>query len=350
MENQDKVKSVMDKTGCTLEQASLSLDYSSGDVEKAVELIVSVERFIFAIKGRFISRRMNVRGIFVIMANVKEGRIERMGLLATNDSRFYLPDVNGKWDEFEESMYVRKLGEGVAQSISRDMQENIQSIIATEKGSFFQMLRDMEIEKLEEVIAWEIDKAVNRVGGMEVKISIEQINLYEFKGIAKDEKRKKEEKEKAEAAPSPSMEVILQVNLTLDPVGGVQVSDLKKGDMVEAVVVDNREVAYHLADAFGGTRGNVFVPVVVPVESLFPSESGQMRVSVRLYKDILGSAAIASEVKVRLISHTQEEGEIARPLEPRAKDQAGMSVAAFLIAGTATLLILVGLFLLLVFK
>ena len=352
MDNQeieDKPTVVMKRTGCTLEQAALVLDHCDGDVEKAIELIVSVEKFIFAIKGRFISQSMNARGIFAIIANVKDNRVERIGLLATDDNNFYLPDVNGKWSEFEEGMYIRKLGDGVNQGMSRDMQENVQTMIDNEKDKFFQMLRNMEVEKVEEAIGWEIDRAIKKLGNMEVKINVEQINLYEFKGIEKDEQRKKDEESKGEADSDSSMEVNLQVNLTLAPVDGVQVSELKNGDLVEAVVVDSRDVAYHLASAFGGVKWDEFVPVTALVDDLAPSESGQTKLTVRLYKDIVGNTAIANDVKVKLIAKAAE-GEESDDSPSGVNSKSGMSVAVFLIGGTVVLLALVGIFFFFVFR
>lgn len=347
MENQDKVIEVMDKTGCTLEQAGLALSHSDGDIEVAVDFIVSAEKFIFAIKGRFISQKMNVRGMFVILANVKDSRLERIGLLATEENKFYLLDVNSKWNEFEETMYIRKLGDEVNQGMSREMQENIQSMIVNEKDQFFQMLRDMETERVEDILAWEIDQAIKRLGNVEVKINIEQINLNEFKGLEKDEQRKKENENKEEHSPGPSMEVTLQVNMSLDPVEGVQVSSLKVGDVAEAVVVDNREVALHLASAFGGVRFNEFIPVSAVIEDLSPSESGQTRITLRLYKDILGSSALAPDVKIKLISEAQEKEDLQEPDQSEVSSKPGVPIPAFLIAGAALLLILV-VFLLLV--
>jgi len=231
--------------------------------------------------------------------------------------------------------------------MSREMQENVQSMIINEKDQFFQMLRDMEVEKVEETLAWEIDQATKKLGNVEVKITIEQINLSEFKGIEKDERRKKENENKEEPSPGPSMEVTLQVNLSLDPVEGVQVSHLKEGDVVEVVVVDNREVAYHLASAFGGVRFNEFIPVSAAIEDLSPSESGQTRITLRLYKDILGSSALAHDVKIKLISEAQEKEDLQEPDQPEVISEPGIPIPAFLMAGAALLLILV-VFLLLV--
>ncbi|MGQ9630663.1 MAG: DUF4899 domain-containing protein [bacterium] len=337
------IERIMAETGCTEEQATLVLEYAGGDVDEAIKTIVSSEKFIYVIKGKFISNVTKLRGLFVVFANVKTEAIERCAFLATDDQSFYLIDLDMKWSEFEESLYIRKFSKGVIQSASQDMQRALEHSLQGDqfKEKFFRSLRDVDKDLTRNMLTDTL-RTVSSVGGdVDVTINIEQIDLYQFKGVSEPGEEKGEEggKEK-EGAPEEAPVTTVKTKLIVDPINGLPLSQLDRGDAVYLALIDDgdvNEVAGYVS--LNPATREVLNPV--RIDNISSTDAGQVLVRTVLVPGIFGTATLRSmDVKIKVGPRRGDVEGDRRKISSRQQEGEGGDTSIVIIIGAAVLILI----------
>lgn len=300
----DKIQLVIEETGCDEEQAKLILESTHNDVSKAIRIIDSLLKNIVAIKGKFKCESKNIYGLFLLITDIRQKTLVRVGALVTYNPAVYESDLGIHWHDFEKQLYALRLGEGSIQDLTQNLQHCFQTrLTGDENKSFYQYLRNLETREIETILLSEI-KMVTDDQEVAFNTSLEQLNLAQFKELRKEaeggddfgEPYYEKEKEKDST-------ITLKIELVLNSSQGVVSKNLRKGDLILAKIVDLRDIAQYLSKLLGGKQQDEIIPLAVPVDNVEIKE-GRVIVKTRFSPGIMGKDVLALEDKVEVIKST----------------------------------------------
>lgn len=302
----DNVFLLMNKTGCTQEQAELVLESTGGNLEQAISIITTVSsKNIFIVKGRFNCKGENLYGLFLIQANNITKEIEKLEVVATRNALLCQCDVAINWDEFEKtlsSVSVRK-SELSNKKVSKLHHGVIDLFNGEEKTNIFTYLGSNDIGKLKGIFSVQIGKSLDNPN-IELALSIDQITGLEkspFEGgkLLETTTPEKEALEKSGVDIATS-KVILQTALVLSPVSGVLVGELKVDDRVAVKIIDTTGTGQYLAELMGAKRGEQLIPIMAYVESIVPVEMDKVRIILKFGPGVKGETLISKNARVKI--------------------------------------------------
>ncbi|MFH1238720.1 MAG: hypothetical protein V1653_01245 [bacterium] len=295
----DKIQLVMEETGCDEEQAKLILESTHNDVSKAIRIINSLLKNIVAIKGKFKCENINIYGLFLLISDIRQKTLVRAGALVTYNPGVYENDLGIHWHDFEKQLYALRLGEGSIQNLTQNLQQCLQTRLASDEDkNFFQYLRNLDTREIESILLAEI-KTVTGDQAVVFNTALEQLNLAQFKELRKEseddlsEPYYEKEKEKDST-------ITLKIELVLNSSRGIPSKDLRKGDDVLAKIIDLRDIAQYLSKLLGGKQQDEIIPLSVPVDNVELKE-GRVIVKTRFSPGIMGKDVLAPEDKVELV-------------------------------------------------
>lgn len=298
----DKVQLVREETGCDEEQAKLILESTHNDVSKAIRIINTLLKHIVAIKGRFKCEKINIYGLFLLITDIRQRALIRVGALVTYNPGVYENDLGTNWHDFERQLYALKLGEGSNQDLTQNLQHCLQTrLTRDEKKTFFQYLRNLDTREVETTLLSEI-KMVTGDQEVILNTSLEQLNLAQFKELRKDPEGGVDESSYERERKKDST-ITLKIELVLDSLKGIAAVNLRKGNLVSAKIVDMRDIARYLSKLLGGEQQDEIVPLVVPVDNVEIREQ-QVMIKTRFSPGIIGKTILSQEDKVEIIKQT----------------------------------------------
>ena len=298
----DKIQLVREETGCDEEQAKLILESTHNDVSKAIRIINTLLKHIVAIKGRFRCEKINIYGLFLLITDIRQRALVRVGALVTYNPGVYENDLGTNWHDFERQLYALKLGEGSIQDLTQNLQHCLQTRLARDENkTFFQYLRNLDSREVETTLLSEI-KMVTGDQEVILSTSLEQLNLAQFKELRKDPEDGMDESSYERERKKDST-ITLKIELVLDSLKGIAAVNLRKGNLVSAKIVDIRDIARYLSKLLGGEQQDEIVPLVVPVDNVEIREQ-QVIIKTTFSPRIIGKAILSQEDRVEIIKKT----------------------------------------------
>ena len=305
----ENVKILMEETGCDEGQAELVLHSTGNNLEKAIQSIDLLLKYIVVIKGKFICNQTNVYGQFIVISHLNQKRIVRLGALGTYDPSIYEEQLDLKWRDFEKRLYGHRLSEGCLHELIQKLEQNLNWQIASDyRKSFFQNLKDRNYEEIISILRAVVSKSLEDPQ-VKVEMDVEELSLSQFKfpqeptipsemGVKPSSNQAREPVDKKEST------IVLRTELVTDTSSSsVEIEKLRKNDLILVKISDPRDIAQYLSRLLGGCKGEEVIPLSTIVEGV-REEGDQWAVKTRFSPGIVGEALVKKKIRVRrLKSH-----------------------------------------------
>jgi hypothetical protein len=311
--DEKKIAKLMEECGCTYKQAAAMIEFTGGNVNQAIEIInAHKEKNTIIVKARFRAEKIKYYGMIFLVLDLGRESLEKLEVAVANDMRLCQFDESASWENFERVVYGLQLKEGIVPRLTGILKHRIKEIFRS-KNKKSQLFRSLKSENYPLFKDWFRDEIANAVNdnSLELKVDINLISSLEPEEkvkIEEEEKKpevvKKIEKEKEEAS------FTLEIALSVSPLTGILVSELRRGDRVIVKIVDKREVGMYLARLMGGRKDNKIIPIIAYVEEVIPISDHEVKVVVNLGPGIKGEAIENVEVRAMLAPSVQVTEEI----------------------------------------
>lgn len=281
---QDKIALLMAETGCDQSEAELALEMCGYEVEQAVKAIPRLHKNIVVLKGRFVCPEQSWHGLLLVILNVKARALVRCRAVLSYNPAVCAVPLEKDWFEFEKALYACRLWEG---SLPPESLEVEKAVAARCRAGF---------DDSEEAARPELAAAVRGAlrAPVDLKLKRDVLDLGQFQSINDTPVPGKP----ARRAPGRDEDLILKIGLEEDA-GGVAAAELHAGDVVGALIADNRDIGRYLSLLFGGHSEKGPVPVLAPVEAIESSAEGAL-VRVRFSLGVAGDAILPLEGRYKL--------------------------------------------------
>ncbi|MDX6768516.1 MAG: hypothetical protein SF051_03225 [Elusimicrobiota bacterium] len=281
----DKIKLLMEETGCERGEAELALEMCGYEVEEAVRRIPRLLRDICAIKGKFVLTDESRHGLFLVVLNLKSRAVLRSRAVLSYDPAVHAVSLDEDWFAFEKHLYGCRLWDGSLPQESLEVEQALAAAFRSAEPASFDRLREASAEEAAEAAAAPL-RGLFRQGALSVSAKKDILDLGQFQSLRKGPAPAAR---KPPRMPAPGEDLlVLKIELEDDP-AGTAVEDLRAGDMVWARIVDKRDIAKYLARLFGGMTDGQPVPIEAPVEAIEAARDGWMarvRFSVGVCGDV----------------------------------------------------------------
>lgn len=272
----DKIELLMEETGCDQGEAELALEMCGYEVEAAVHQIPSLLRDICALKGKFLLPTRNQHGLVLVVLNLKTQKVLRARAVMSFDPAVCGVDLDADWFAFEKHLYGCRLWDGSLPAESLEVEQYLTAHFRAAPREIFERLRRAPSQDASDELAAPL-RALFREADLSLRLKKDILDLGQFQSLRKaSQSSVRREKPASRQAPAEDL-LVLKIDLEEDP-EGVLASDLHAGDLVQARIIDGRDIAKYLARLFGGLTASGPVPIEAPVEAI---ESGPDGVLVR---------------------------------------------------------------------
>lgn len=289
----DKIRLLMEETGCDPGEAELALASAGYDLEKAVRAIAGLLRHIVALKGKFQAPARGLYGLLVAIADTRRSELVRVRAVVSYNPALFETVLEGDWYDVERALYAFRLGEGTLQQVSQDLEKLLTDRWGTAEGArFHDWAREGQTDRIAES-AERLVSAHFSGAAATVRILREELNLDQYRRVRRDESQA------APASPQATGENLsLKVSLEADP-AGTPAGEVVPGDVVRALLTDERDIAQYVSKLLGGRTGEGLNSLPAPVEEIV-AEDGLLRFQIRLSGSILGLAHVEPGALLRV--------------------------------------------------
>jgi hypothetical protein len=281
----DKIKLLMEETGCERGEAELALEMCGYEVEEAVRRIPRLLRDICAIKGKFVLSSENRHGLFLVVLNLKSRALLRSRAVLSYDPAVHAVSVDEDWFDFEKHLYGCRLWDGSLPQESLEVEQALGAAFRGADPGLFERLRREGSEDAAEAAAAPL-RQLFREPRLSVAAKKDILDLGQFQSLRQGPAPAAR---KPPRTPAPGEDLlVLKIELE-DDAGGTGAGELRAGDMVWARVTDKRDIAKYLARLFGGMADGRPVPFEAPVEAIEAARDGvlaRVRFSVGVCGDV----------------------------------------------------------------
>lgn len=302
-----KIIQLQRDTGCDVALAKLMLKFTAGDVDGALNIIKSVEKNIFVFRLKFIAQTSKIYGTLSFIFNTKTKTIDKLYCVVKREDKTAIEfDFEKTWNiTFEEiiSYYQNNI-------IDIELQNKILSAINTNKTVSLlenKLTTKKEIDE-NSIKNYFTDILINISGDVSVavKSKIDKTDIFEInRGSLTDTENDttKEDLKKEEIKKEKDQDQILLLNIEMDlaPVDGVQISELQIGDLIGVKITDDRPIAEYICTLLNAKDPVTKQPLTLFAElkDIKVTESGIV-VRVEFGPGIHGVAHYGEDVKIRV--------------------------------------------------
>jgi hypothetical protein len=294
--SQDKIHLLMEETGCDPGEAELALASAGYDVEKAVRTIAGLLRHIVALKAKFQVPSRSLYGLVVLIADLRRPRVLRIRAVVSYNPSMFETVLEQDWYDVERALYGFRLGEGALQQVSQDLERVLGERWANSgEGGFYEWLREgrtnLVLESLERLVSSHFSgEAVT------LRLAREELNLDQYHRV-----RREEDPFSRPASPpagGTGENLALKVSLEEDE-GGVPAKEISPGDVVRALLTDERDIAQYVSKLLGGRSAEGLKSLPAPVEGV-TADGEELRIQIRLSGTILGLAQARKDCRLKV--------------------------------------------------
>lgn len=298
----------MAETGCDKGEAELALEMCGYEVEQAVKAIPRLYKNIVVLKGKFIDPEQNRFGVLLVILNAKSRTLLRSRAVLSYNPAVYGVSLEKDWFEFEKSLYACRLWEGSLQTESLEIEQALAGHFRTTQDSAPFDPQNTAPEASAGAVGMVLKTLM--LGPVELKLKKEVLDLGQFQSLRNDPSPARRAKGRSALSDRSRRDeglLILKVSLEEDP-DGIDVRDLRAGEIVSAHITDPRDIAQYLSRLFGGYSDSGPLPIMAPLEAIEAGPSGIMA-RVRFSHGVCGDAVLAPEGRFRVVRSLPREQE-----------------------------------------
>lgn len=283
----EKIKALMDDTGCEESEAKTALELAEGNFNKAISYVGAMLKYITAYKAKIILRNDNIFGLIHIITNNKNLDLLRFSVVMTYNPIVYEQNVEEDWFSFEKQIYSYRLVEGVIEKYTKSIDTHLKEFVSDNlKSNKIITCKDMK-SVLETFFA---------ENNAQIEIVAEELTLRDFKKLPKyfpDNIPK--ETISSEYSSVIELEAILFVDSS-----GKQIEKLVAGDKVLAKIIDTRDIAHYIGHLIGAKKDQTMIPIPAEVQSV--EEIGSEYIVCLKYSDLIfGIAHVERGTTLRVL-------------------------------------------------
>lgn len=343
------------ETGCDPLLGTMLLQFTGGDLEGAVQILKSVEKDIFILKGKFIGQTKKFYGTFLLIYNARTKAFHIQDIVVTERDKSAIEfDFSKSWREYHEAVqkYAR------ANVLDSDRCEKFLTMIAAPKAQHYFETRLLSRKEMNEddVRTFLTNILINTLGDVNVavKLKIEKTDIFELNKNTKNSdepangETEPERENKTTAKVSEREIMILKIEPDISPVGGVAISDLEKGDFIGVRVIDDRPVARYISNLLSAKNPVTQEPLLVYafLKDIEKREHGVF-LTVEFGPGIYGQCYFGEDVKVTVQKQNAKE---ERRLSDEQGGKGNIFLKYFWIFGGLLIIVLVALIILVIYN
>lgn len=285
---EDKIKLLMETTGCNQYEAELAYKSAKGNFVEALDFLNRVSPGLGIIKCKFIITERYIYGMFLIIYDVKQQSILTVSTLVSSNPVIYEFNLSSCWEDMERFIYSNRLEDWADVGLSNKLQEKILSLF--EGGIITSDIRDDE--RFKDIIK-EVFSTDNY--SMDIDFSTEAYKTQSITDTSTQQDLIKE---------IPLNKIVITLELIEDPKHGVAAKLLSEGDVVWVRVSDTRDIAEYLFSCMGGIIDGKVVPLACQISSVEKSKdiSEENILWFRFTDTIVGYARVSREFKAKVVS------------------------------------------------
>ncbi|MBN1824577.1 MAG: hypothetical protein JW803_09700 [Endomicrobiales bacterium] len=284
---QEKIRLLMEETGCEQGEAELALELAGNDLEKAIKTIGSLLRYIVAIKGKIFFRAKNLYGLVLIVVNTKTSEILRFHTVVSYNPSVYEHSPDMDWFALEKAIFSFRLDGGSLPDFTQNLEQRLKTYLVEKKEIFVKC----NIEEIRATI-----KELFGPEDADIVLYTEELNLAQFRRLPSEDVSSAARSELSETDLGT---VYLDVCLIEDR-GGKDVSKLEENDIVLSQITDERDIAHYLAHLIGGKKDGDMVPIPAVVKKIIATPADS-EVQVYFAPSIIGNAKMSNDAKIKII-------------------------------------------------
>jgi len=263
-----EIEKAIDEFEQEQKKIEIALEIAGGNLEKAKKLVSGEIKDIAVVKCRFFEDDVKLFGGFIIFINIESKLIERCFAIITFDTGLLKTTPYGKWSEFENNIIdLQWKGKHLATQ-SQELKSNLEASFAFEyMNTFVELLQVNNEKKITEILRKIIIQTLN-LETIRMEVGIEFINKffmkYEGKNIdEKIEETKEEttEEKKEEESYIKEGEILLEGELEISPIRGINISKLEPGMEILVKLSDNTPQARYFINVLNAHDGKKILPV-----------------------------------------------------------------------------------------
>lgn len=288
----------MEETGCDQGEAELALNAANYDLEVAVKTIGSILRNFDVFKAKFIVEEASLFGLLLVIINTKRKELQRVRAVISYNPVLFEIQLEQNWFEFEKHIYGFRLGDGVIQSSTQELERYMAKFLLVSEETLPDLksyLPELLSGYFHSKLTWQtLQEGINLEEYHKLRYTYEHTDDssgYDNTHIKFDSGHL-----------GNTLSVLVQLQEESE---GKAAKDLLPGDTVYPVIVDQRDTAQYLARLLGGRMGDKLLPLPTPIESITDTDN-RLKMHVRFASGIIGVADVEPGITLRVKSRTND--------------------------------------------
>lgn len=298
----EKVRLVMEETGCDQSQAQVALELARFDVAKAIRTMGALLRHINVVKGKCRLDDVSLYGLFLLVADVKSQFLLRLRCVTSYNPALYETPLETPWYEFERKIYSHRLAEGSQQQLSQELEQLCYGRLRLEESKpFFNALGQGRMEEVEQLVR-ETFSTHFRNARLTLTTFREELNLDQYRQMQDTSQESPDSgwnptlgTQESNLSPTLALQVAVPGDIQ-----GSEARDLAAGDVIHCQITDTRDIAQYLSRLLGGKSEDEAVAMPATIEAV-RREGNDVALQVRFAPGILGEAQLGLRDRVRVV-------------------------------------------------
>ena len=251
----EKIRALMDDTGCEEFEAKTALELAEGNFNKAISYVGAMLKYITAYKAKIFLKNDSIFGLIHIITNNKNLDLLRFSVVMTYNPVVYEQNIETDWFSFEKQIYSYRLVEGAIEQYTKATEQNLKEVVSSHlKSNKIITSKDMKAV-LETYFSY---------NDVQIEIVAEELTLRDFKKLPK---YFPDNIPKETIASEYSSVIELEAVIFEDSLGK-KVENLELGDKVLAKIIDTRDIAHYIGHLIGAKKEQDMIPIPAEVQSV----------------------------------------------------------------------------------
>jgi hypothetical protein len=284
----NKIKFLIDETKCEQNEAELALSISKNNIEKSIEIIKLLSKFINIFKIKIILKKNNIYGLIQIVLNTKTRNILRFSMILSYNPSTYEISINTDWFSFEKSIFSLRLDSGAIEQYTQKIEENLKAYIQ-------QIMNETIFISTEEIST--IIKNFFYPINIHIEIKNNELTLLEYTKFPDYKKTQNQIYNE-----NNNINFLQLKSKIIEDKNGKNIKKIKEGDKILSTIIDERDIAHYITHLIGGIDNNIISPIPATIKKIF-HKNNKFILHIKYTTSITGFAEINNDVKIKIIKN-----------------------------------------------
>lgn len=287
----EKIKALMDDTGCSEPEAKTALEIVDGNFNKAVAFVGAMLKYITAYKAKITIKNENIFGLIHIITNNKNLDLLRFSTVMSYNPVIYEQDISVDWFSFEKKIYSYRLLDGVIEMYTKTIDTKLKDFVNIN-------LKDNKILTSHDMKT--VIETFFSGNDINIEIVAQELALREFRKLPN---YFPEDAFKETSSSEYSSTIELEAVIFEDS-AGKKIENIVKGDKVLAKIIDTRDIAHYIGHLIGAKKERNMIPIPAEVQSVEKSATDYI---IKLkYSDLIFGVSHVEPGKILKILDTKD--------------------------------------------